>query len=97
MQIRVRRSGGFAGIEEERAVDTASARRRPRERLERLVQEAEVFALPATVEGEVGADQFRYEVEVDDAGRARTRSRSRATAGRASRRSTGLRKPVLAS
>lgn len=70
MQIRVQRSGGFAGIEEERAVDTAALDDRAREQLERLVQEADVFALPATVEGDVGADQFRYELAVEDGGRS---------------------------
>jgi hypothetical protein len=69
----VRRSGGFAGIEEQLgSVDTAALEPGARERLDRLIREADFFALPATVEGDVGADQFRYEVTVDDGGRRHT-------------------------
>jgi hypothetical protein len=73
MRISVRRSGGFAGIEEEvGALDTTGLAPEAREELERLVGETDFFALPAAVEGEVGADQFRYEVTVEDEGRAHT-------------------------
>jgi Emfourin len=73
MFIRVRRTGGFAGIDEEvGSVDTASLAPDTRDELERLVQETDFFALPAAVEGEVGADQFRYEVTVEDGIRAHT-------------------------
>jgi emfourin len=73
MRIDVRRSGGFAGIDEEvGSVDTASLAPDTRDELERLVAESDFFALPAAVEGEVGADQYRYEVTVDDGGRAHT-------------------------
>lgn len=69
----MRRSGGFAGIEEELgSVDTAALEAGTRERLEGLAREADFFALPAAVEGDVGADQFRYEVTVEDGGRRHT-------------------------
>jgi hypothetical protein len=71
VQISVRRSGGFAGIDEEvGSVDTASLAPDTRDELEQLVRESDFFALPPAVEGEVGADQFRYEVTVEDGGRA---------------------------
>jgi Emfourin len=67
MQISVQRSGGYAGIEETvGAVDTAVLDPDARAGLESLVGEADFFALPDTVEGEVGADQFRYEIAIDD-------------------------------
>jgi hypothetical protein len=73
LRINVRRSGGFAGIEEQLgSVDTSALDPGTRTRLEGLVREADFFALPATVEGEIGADQFRYEVTVDDDGRRHT-------------------------
>ena len=73
MQIKVRRTGGFAGIEEELgSVDTASLEGGAREQLETLVREVDFFSLPAAIEGEVGADQFRYEVTVEDGGRGQT-------------------------
>jgi hypothetical protein len=73
VRISVRRTGGFAGIEEDLgAVDTAALAPDETERLERLVHDAGFFDLPAAVEGEVGADQFRYEVTVEEGGRTRT-------------------------
>jgi hypothetical protein len=73
LRISVRRSGGFAGIEEGLgAVDTEALEPAARERVEALVREADFFALPATVEEELGADQFRYEITVEDGGRRHT-------------------------
>jgi emfourin len=73
MRISVRRSGGFAGIEEQLgSVDTAELDASARERLERLVDEADFFAAPAVVEGDLGADQFRYEITVEEGGRSHT-------------------------
>jgi hypothetical protein len=73
MMINVRRSGGFAGIEEEvGSVDTASLAPDTRDEVEGLVRESDFFALPAAVESEVGADQYRYEVTVDDGEQAHT-------------------------
>jgi hypothetical protein len=73
VRISVRRSGGFAGIDEEvGSVDTATLPSAIRDEVESLVQEAGFFALPRAVEGEVGADQFRYAVTVEDGGRTHT-------------------------
>jgi hypothetical protein len=73
MRISVRRSGGFAGIDEQvGTVETTALDPAARERLETLVRDADFFSLPAAVEGDVGADQFRYEISVDDGGRSRT-------------------------
>lgn len=73
MRISVRRSGGFAGIDEQvGTVETAALDPAAREQLETLVREADFFSLPAAVEGDVGADQFRYEIAVDDGGRSHT-------------------------
>lgn len=72
MEIRVSRSGGFAGLTEELAAvhtdrldpDQAAA-------IERQVREAGFFELPAELVGDdndVGADQFCYSITVADAG-----------------------------
>jgi hypothetical protein len=69
MLVTVRRSGGFAGIDEEvGSVDTASLETGAREEVERLVAETDFFALPAALEAEdeIGADQFSYEITVSD-------------------------------
>ncbi|MGH3104001.1 MAG: protealysin inhibitor emfourin [Gaiellaceae bacterium] len=73
MQISVKRSGGFAGIEEEVAtVDTEQLAAASAERLERLVDEIGFFDLPASVSDGEGADRFRYEVTVAADGRRHT-------------------------
>jgi len=73
VRVTVRRSGGFAGIDEEvGSLDTATLVAESRERVASLVQDANFFALPETIEGDVGADQFRYHVTVEDGGRSHT-------------------------
>ena len=78
MKIHVSQSGGFAGISMELArVDTAALPDAARQRLERLVREADFFERPAQLEADaatgIGADvDLRYDVTVEDAGRRHT-------------------------
>lgn len=71
MKISVRRSGGFAGLSEELvALDTANLDASAAQRAEQLVGEIRFFELPPEIAvGTIGADMFRYEVTVTDAGR----------------------------
>ena len=72
MQIKVTRSGGFAGVTEE--LGTASTEELGEEgrELEQLVRDARFFELPAELQGEPGADMYRHEVTVIDDGRSHT-------------------------
>jgi len=73
MKIRLRKSGGYAGIESEPVtLDTAELGSEQRDELRRLTEEASFFSLPESVEGEGGFDFFRYELTVTDDGRTHT-------------------------
>ena len=74
MQIRIRRSGGFAGLEEDLGtVDTVGFDHEHGSALERLVNESNFFALPSTLPDEtIGADNFQYHVTVSDGGKQHT-------------------------
>ncbi len=69
MQIRVVRSGGFAGLRRERAVETERLPEAQRSEVERLVAEAGFFDLPTrATSGQ--PDAILYRVRVEAAGRA---------------------------
>jgi hypothetical protein len=71
--ITVKRSGGYAGIEEAPvSVDTSALDPGLRDEVERAVSEASFFDQPDEVPGEPGMDMFRYEVTIEDAGRSHT-------------------------
>ncbi len=74
MRIEVKRTGGFAGLEEDLgAVDTAQLDPDAAREVRRLVQQSAFFTMPDTVEGgEVGADLFRYDITVSDERRRHT-------------------------
>ena len=74
MRILVSRTGGFAGLEEDlAAVDTAELDPDEGSALERLVHEANFFALPSTLpDAGIGADYFQYAVTAIDGGEQHT-------------------------
>jgi len=74
MQVRVSRSGGFAGLEEELGeVDTTTLDAAHADSIVRMVHDAGFFELPETLPGDsIGADQFRYMVTVIDGDRRHT-------------------------
>jgi len=66
VRIEVVRSGGFAGLRVERALDTALLPTTERERVERLVLEAGFFELPErAVSGLPDVIQYRVRIEAD--------------------------------
>lgn len=66
MIIRIRRSGGFAGIEEELGpFDTSGVTKEEATRIEGCV-ESLARSIAAAGTGGIGADMFRYDIEVDD-------------------------------
>jgi hypothetical protein len=74
MKINVKRTGGYAGLEEELAsVDTSRLEPGAARRVEQLLDGAGFFDLPAAAADDaVGADMFRYEVTASDGGRQNT-------------------------
>ena len=73
MNIRIRQSGGFAGIEQDLgSVDTSDLAQEKATRLEKCIAELKRFDAAAG-EAPVGADMFRYEIEIrDDEGARQT-------------------------
>jgi hypothetical protein len=71
MKINVKRTGGYAGLEEElAAVDTSRLEPGAARRVEQLVDGAGFFELPAlAADDAAGADMFRYTVTASDGGR----------------------------
>lgn len=74
MHIKVSRSGGYAGLEEGLGtLDTNTLDGDRAAEIERLVQYAGFFELPATLpDDSVGADLFQYSITVTDHGRSHT-------------------------
>jgi hypothetical protein len=70
MHISVKRSGGYAGLSDE-VVNLETSRLDPK--VTRSVQEAiescNFYGQPENLEGAIGADFFKYEVTITDAGR----------------------------
>lgn len=66
MEIRISRSGGFAGLEEELAhVDTTELDPQQAAALHQQLDEADFFGLPSELPAaNVGADQFTYSITV---------------------------------
>jgi hypothetical protein len=71
MIINVKRTGGYAGLNEEvAALDTGRLEDSSARRAEQLLADANFFNLPADAAEEVGADTFRYEITASDGGRS---------------------------
>jgi hypothetical protein len=74
MKINVKRTGGYAGLEEDvAAVDTSKLDAGESRRVEQLIRDAGFFGLPAeAADDAVGADMRRYNVTVSDGGQQHT-------------------------
>jgi len=74
MKINVKRTGGYAGLEEELvSVDTSRLEPDAARRVEQLISDAGFFELPAEDTGDaVGADMYRYTVTASDGGQRNT-------------------------
>jgi hypothetical protein len=67
MRIVFERTGGFAGMKLEAAVDEASLTPRQVQRLHRLLDESRFFELPALLEAQVRRpDHFQYRLTVEN-------------------------------
>jgi len=69
MQIVVRRTGGYGGIESVSTVDTSGLDPARRKRIEQLVGDA---AAAPHAEEPVGSDLMRYEITVQESGATRS-------------------------
>jgi hypothetical protein len=67
MEIRIRRLGGFAGLDQ--TIASLDSDRLPKASADRLSNHlAQLSSLGATAPESKGADQFRYEIEVSEKG-----------------------------
>jgi hypothetical protein len=73
MQITIRTSGGFAGIEQVSTMDTAERDDAQARRVEELVRSTGFFDLASgSASQEIGADLMRQEITVRDGEREKT-------------------------
>ena len=73
MRINFERSGGFAGITLAATIDTATLPADQTSALQRLIDDAHFFNLPAKIPAPPqAADQFQYHVTIEAAGKRHT-------------------------
>jgi hypothetical protein len=73
MRISFERSGGFAGLTLEADLDTTSLPLNEAHNIQRMVEEAGFFELPASIPAPArGADASQYVVTVEDEGKRHT-------------------------
>lgn len=71
MQIHFERSGGFAGMKLQHDVDSASLSPDQAQQLSQLLESAQFFKLPQTLQAtSPGADRFKYKISVNDGGQS---------------------------
>ena len=71
MRIEFARSGGYAGIRLSRTFDTDKLPEEEARQLEQLVDAANFFSLPETLQS-AGADKFQYKISIERDGKAHT-------------------------
>lgn len=71
MIVTIKRTGGYAGIEEAVSrFDTAAMPSALAKRVVKLIEKSNFFELAAEIPNdEIGADMFRYEISVEEDGR----------------------------
>lgn len=74
MKIRLERTGGFAGMTRTTEIDTAALSEDDRALVDRLVREADFYALPAQMllADAASADQFHFRITIATAERTHT-------------------------
>lgn len=74
MKVVIRRTGGFAGLEEELAsLDTTQMPPAEARQLEERVRSMTFFGLPAALGSHIkGADLYRFRITIDDGSRRHT-------------------------
>lgn len=73
MRIYYERSGGFAGLRQEITLDSQSIDAEEAGELQKLVEQAGFFDLPARITAPgTGADQFQYRITVESGPRRHT-------------------------
>jgi hypothetical protein len=71
MRIEFTRSGGFAGMRLSRTFDTGQLPEEEAHQLDQLVDAANFFSLPETLQSG-GADKFQYKISIERDGKAHT-------------------------
>jgi hypothetical protein len=70
--ITFQRTGGIIGNELNLTLDLDDLPPDDAERLQKLIDKADFFNIPANLAGRSSPDEFQYVVEVDDGGRSHT-------------------------
>lgn len=65
MQITFEQSGGFAGLIRTKTIDTATLSPSDAQQVQRLIDAADFFRLPDSVESEAQPDRFQYYITVE--------------------------------
>ncbi len=66
MQITFEQSGGFAGLIRTKSIDTATLLPSDAQQVQRLIEAADFFRLPDSIEAEAQPDRFQYQITIED-------------------------------
>jgi hypothetical protein len=66
MNVTFERSGGFAGLITTKTIETDKLPSADAQTLQRLIQSADFFKLPSTIDGSGQPDRFQYQITVED-------------------------------
>jgi hypothetical protein len=69
----VKRTGGFAGLEDNKEIDTSNMNEAEARNIEEMIKNIGFFDLPAVMSSDlIGADQYHYQVTVSENNRKHT-------------------------
>jgi hypothetical protein len=69
MHVKIQRTGGFAGITTTKSLDAANLSAPEIDRLERMIESAHFFELPALIPSTPQPDRFEYRITVERNGK----------------------------
>jgi hypothetical protein len=69
MQVKIQRTGGFAGITTTKSIDATNLSAPEIDRLERMIESAHFFELPALIPSKPQPDRFEYRITVERNGK----------------------------
>lgn len=69
MRITFEQSGGFAGLIRTKTIDTSTLSPPDAQQVQRLIDAADFFRLPDSIEADVQPDRFQYYITVEDGDR----------------------------
>lgn len=70
MRVTVQRSGGFTGIPLIKSIDGASMSPQEETQLRKMIDEADFFQLPSTIQTIPEPDRFQYQITIEQEGKS---------------------------